>query len=254
MAFGRMGAPGGYGRLGGPLGGAAFNPKSLFAGGVGGAWYDVSNLSSMFRDSAGTIPASVGYPVGKQLDLSGNGNHRTQPTSGQRPMLRQNGSFYYLEYDGISENLISTSFAVSFPFVRISALRQISFLNTNIIHCSATTLTNLLQQSSAAPAGLRLYDGISLGGMAASTLDVDQVLTEVHGGASASSLQINRTTPGTNSVGTATGSGWRTGMSFNGLYPSQIHDYGGALVVGSVSAANIAKMQQFLAGKAGVTL
>ena len=47
----------------------------------------------MFQDSAGTIPAALESPVGKQLDLSGNNNHRTQATSAKRPTLsaRYNG-------------------------------------------------------------------------------------------------------------------------------------------------------------------
>jgi hypothetical protein len=41
----------------------------------------------MFQDSAGTVPAALESPVGKQLDLSGNNNHRTQATSANRPTL-----------------------------------------------------------------------------------------------------------------------------------------------------------------------
>jgi len=68
-------------------GGNYFNPLSLFAGGVQGVWYDDSLTSSMYQDSAGTIPAALESPVGKQLDLSGNNNHRTQATSANRPTL-----------------------------------------------------------------------------------------------------------------------------------------------------------------------
>jgi hypothetical protein len=64
-----------------------FSPLSLFADGSQGVWYDDSNTDSMFQDSAGTIPAALESPVGKQLDLSGNNNHRTQATSAKRPTL-----------------------------------------------------------------------------------------------------------------------------------------------------------------------
>jgi len=64
-----------------------FSPLSLFADGSQGVWYDDSLTSSMFQDSAGTIPAALESPVGKQLDLSGNNNHRTQATSANRPTL-----------------------------------------------------------------------------------------------------------------------------------------------------------------------
>jgi hypothetical protein len=41
----------------------------------------------MYQDSAGTVAAVLESPVGKQLDLSGNNNHRTQATSANRPIL-----------------------------------------------------------------------------------------------------------------------------------------------------------------------
>src|SRR3712207_4298621 len=82
---------------------AAFSPLSLFAGGTQGAWYDPSDLSSMFQNSNGTTAAAVDSPVGKINDKSGNGNHATQSTSAARPILRQSGSLYYLEFDGVDD-------------------------------------------------------------------------------------------------------------------------------------------------------
>ena len=47
----------------------AFNPLSLFAAGEPGAWYDPSDLSTLFQDSAGTVPVTaVEQPVGLILD------------------------------------------------------------------------------------------------------------------------------------------------------------------------------------------
>jgi hypothetical protein len=41
-----------------------------------GAWYDPSDLTTLFQDSAGTTPVTaVEQPVGKILDKSGGGNH-----------------------------------------------------------------------------------------------------------------------------------------------------------------------------------
>lgn len=61
----------------------------LFAGGVPGVWYDPSDLSTLFQDSAGTTPVTaVEQPVGLMLDKSGNGNHASQATTTARPILR----------------------------------------------------------------------------------------------------------------------------------------------------------------------
>ena len=52
-------------------GSAGFSPLSLFASGEQGVWFDPSDLSTMFQDSAGTTPVTVdGQPVGLILDKS----------------------------------------------------------------------------------------------------------------------------------------------------------------------------------------
>ncbi len=60
----------------------------LFGSGEQGAWYDPSDLSTLFQDSAGTTPVTaVEQPVGRILDKSGRGNHATQATTTKRPVL-----------------------------------------------------------------------------------------------------------------------------------------------------------------------
>ena len=77
----------------------------LFGAGEIGIIYDISNFLTMFQDSAGTTPVTaVAQPVGKILDISGNGYHATQATAASRPVLRQDGSgYYYLEFDGVDD-------------------------------------------------------------------------------------------------------------------------------------------------------
>ena len=53
-----------------------------------GAWFDPSDMSTMYQDAAGTTPVTaVEQPVGKILDKSGNGNHATQSVTASRPVL-----------------------------------------------------------------------------------------------------------------------------------------------------------------------
>jgi len=79
----------------------AFNPDSLFVGNVG--WiYDVSDLSTMFQDIAGTVPVTgAGQRVGLHLDLSGNSIHRFAVTDEGRPTIEvdENGDFYLVSTD-----------------------------------------------------------------------------------------------------------------------------------------------------------
>lgn len=51
-------------------GGSRFSPASLFNSGEQGAWYDPSDLSTLFENPYGTTPATVGNPVGLVLDKS----------------------------------------------------------------------------------------------------------------------------------------------------------------------------------------
>lgn len=67
---------------------AEYSPAGLFAAGEQGAWYDPSDMITMFQDAAGTTPVTaVEQPVGRILDKSGRGNHATQTTSTSRPVL-----------------------------------------------------------------------------------------------------------------------------------------------------------------------
>jgi hypothetical protein len=79
-----------------------FSPALLFAAGEQGAWYDPSDFTTMFQDSAGTTPVTaVEQPVGKILDKSGRGNHATQATPASCPVLsaRVNQLTYSEQFD-----------------------------------------------------------------------------------------------------------------------------------------------------------
>jgi hypothetical protein len=67
---------------------AAFTPATLFGTSDQGVWYDPSDFSTLFQDSAGTTPVTaLEQPVGLMLDKSGRGNHATQPTATSRPVV-----------------------------------------------------------------------------------------------------------------------------------------------------------------------
>lgn len=79
----------------------AFNPADLFQSSERGIWIDPQDLSTMFQDTAGTVPVTAaGQKVARINDKSGNGNHLTQSTSANQPFLRHDGTNYYLELVG----------------------------------------------------------------------------------------------------------------------------------------------------------
>ncbi len=83
---------------------AAWSPADLTAL---AAWYDPSDLSTMFQDAAGTTPVTeAGQPVGLILDKSGNGHHASQATSTARPLFQIDGSGNgHLVFDGVDDYL-----------------------------------------------------------------------------------------------------------------------------------------------------
>jgi hypothetical protein len=88
-----------------------WSPAELFAAGEQGVWYDPSDFSTMFQDSAGTTPVTaVGQPVGKINDKSGKNNHASQATAASRPVLQQDGNGkYYLAFDGVDDSLATAA-------------------------------------------------------------------------------------------------------------------------------------------------
>lgn len=124
----------------------SFSPATLFASGEQGVWYDPSDFSTMFQDSAGTTPVTaVGDPVGKILDKSGRGNHASQSTSASRPVLQQDsGGRYYLSFDGTDDSLATSSITPGVDKAQVFAgARKLSDAATGIIcEFSPTIATN----------------------------------------------------------------------------------------------------------------
>jgi len=91
--------------------GDGFVPSELFAAGEKGVWYDISDLSTLFQDSAGTIRVTGdGQTVGKILDKSGNNIHATQATAANRPTYRVDvNGLSYLQFDGVNDSLVSST-------------------------------------------------------------------------------------------------------------------------------------------------
>lgn len=113
-----------------PRKGGGFSPLQLFANGEPGAWFDPSDLSSMYQGRTGTTAAVVGSPVGQLLDKSGNSNHAIAPSDAARPILRQSGSLYYLEFDGVDDTLIVSSGALVYGPAEVWAAFRVTGGNT----------------------------------------------------------------------------------------------------------------------------
>ncbi len=79
------------------------------------ALWEVSDLSTVWQDAAGTIPAGDGDPVGRLDDKSGNGWHFTS-TGAARPTLVQDGAQWYLK-SAAGQSMSVASSTAAFKFM-----------------------------------------------------------------------------------------------------------------------------------------
>jgi len=251
-----------------------FDPVSaLFGSGQQGVLYDPSVMASLFQDSAGTIPVTAAdQTVGKMLDLSGNGNHAIQADASKRPILRNSGSLWWLEFDGVND-FMSTG--------------NIDFSGTDKVSCWAgvtrlSVSASLVLETSGsfnAYAGsfaiISGTDGVTVDGftsksrgslnttLGAYMSDVPMAVShslyithDISGDISTIHVDGVAGTDGTQDKGAGSFGNYpiyiacRAGTStfFNGnLYPT--------IIAGALYDANtVAKMNQYVAKKSGVTL
>jgi hypothetical protein len=130
-------------------GSVAFSPVSLFAASEPGVWYDPSDLTTMFQDTAGTTPVTTpGQTVARINDKSGRGNNATQATTASRPT-------YGIVPLGGRRNLLLNTDTLATQSVTVTAVpHTLSFYGTGTV-----TLTGV---STAGPlvgtgAGNRVY-------------------------------------------------------------------------------------------------
>jgi hypothetical protein len=78
----------------------AFSPAS-YSGLI--AWYDPSDLSTLFQDAAMTTPVTTdGEFVGAIFDKSGAENHLVQDNLSARPIYKTDGARHWLDFDGMN--------------------------------------------------------------------------------------------------------------------------------------------------------
>jgi hypothetical protein len=118
----------------------------LFALGEKGFWLFPDDLSTLFQDSAGTIPVTTtGQSVGLIKDKSPNHWDFMQPNNLFRPTLQLNGSGHkVLEFNGIDQWMVSNVVDLASSQVTVFVgLRKITdTVAGSVIELSATAVTN----------------------------------------------------------------------------------------------------------------
>ena len=246
-----------------------FSPLSLFANGEQGVWYDPSDLSTLFQDSAGTIPVTaVEQPVGCMMDKCGRGNHATQSTGSARRILRvdANGK-YYLAHTGSSTwmqtgiiNLTGTDKISVFAGLR-------KYSDTGSIFCELSADLNSNPGSFFIETANK-YNSMSRGTTASAVGQVAS--TPVFSGADLAVLSSTHNISGDLSTIRRNGSSGSNGVTDKGSgnfgnYPMYLFrragslfqftgDFYGLIFRGAMSdATQITNSERWLAAKTGVT-
>lgn len=120
--------------------------RALFSSNEQGVVYDPSDMSTLFQDSAGTVPVTaVEQPVGRILDKSGRGNHAIQPTTTKRPVLKQDaGGQYYLKFDGVDDAMFTNpiDFTATDKMTVFVGVRKLSDVVSIVAELSSSATVN----------------------------------------------------------------------------------------------------------------
>lgn len=223
-----------------------FTPAALFATGVNGAWYDPSDLSTMFQDAAGTTPVTaVGQPVGRILDKSGRGNHAYNPSgnSANFPVLQQDGAGrYFLAFNGVNQWLQTNSIDFTYGdkmFVS-AGVRKLSDASVGVIAELSTsagggTSGTFVLHGQTSPVGYRYAAGSGASGAAFATDD-----------ASVFTAPITNVVSGISDFSGATIAD-EIGVRVNGVTPTQAR-------AGTVSTGNYGNYPMYIGARGGSSL
>jgi hypothetical protein len=226
--------------------GPAFTPLSL----APAAWYDFSDLSTMFqtgtRGSPGAAVAADGDPVGLILDKSGNNKDLVQAVTTKRPLYHTDGTLKWIAFDGADDFLRCTTLALSQPDYVYLAHQQSS------VGAAQAFFDGVSAEQTAfnSPTTLTYNAGSGVNsGIAANTAAA--VDGYVFNGASSTARRNGVAGTGGN-AGAAALSDVTIGCTniFTAFYFGKMF----GIVIGSGALASPAKLETYLGAKAGLVL
>lgn len=227
-------------------GATAFSPISLSPA----AWYDPSDLSTLWQDTAGTTPVTAdGQSVARMDDKSGNGYHLTQATAANRPLYKVSGGVSWLEFDGSNDFLSVASAPAGSAFDRVSGIRPLTWVDSEILY-SGGAYDCALIYAGGSP-NLYLASGSSAGPVAAA-VNSDAVVTERFAGAS-SRIAVDAGAYVTGNPGGNLASALSIGATAAGGVPSNFR-FHGLVMKASFTDAETTALRTHFAAKQGRVL
>lgn len=238
-------------------GAAAFSPPSIAGLKV---WYDLSDITTLFQDSAGTTPvAADGDVIGRMNDKSGIGNNAAQGTTANKPLYKTNiqNGLPALKTDLVNDYMVATlAVSVTNPFTIFVCYNSYGDTTTNnynrildtVSHSSSRVLFDVGRWKSANDE-LQVYSGLGNISSLGVSLNNDHITVGVFGSSGLSrvdGVQKDSGDSGSNTLGSfrmfqAQDS---AGVTRFGLYLYEFIVYQGAL-----SAGQIVQVETYLNSK-----
>lgn len=237
--------------------------RAMFANGEQGAWYDPSDLSTLYEDPEGTIPVTgTGQSVGLMRDKSGCGNHVSQAAASRKPILQQDANGKYcLVGDGFDDILVNTTYVPQGAQTVAQALAYSALGTTQNSYGQAQSTGGLgLNVNSVGVLGLRYGTGSSNEALASTqggvALNQPYVLTGWSDGVAAVKIAVNAGAGDTASAITPAGP---TGLYLFAFYggagtPAAANLYGHLTIARKLSADEMVTLKKYLAARAGLSL
>lgn len=241
-----------YGRVSGAA--PAFSPLDI-SGLV--AWYDFSDITKLWQDSARTTPVTAdGDPIGAADDKSGNAYHALQGTSAAKPTYKTNIanslSAAYLDGGDFLAKAFGTEIAqpgTMFAVAKLTAGLENNGVNYIIVDGSETTKRWIFyKELSTTPDRWGLYLGTMAIG--ATNADANIHYFSAYANGASSQLFVDGASSATGNSGTHNLTGITIGARFDGAaawWSGHIMEsltYSGAL-----SSANRQSIEAYLADK-----
>ena len=237
-----------------------FDPASLFANGEQGAWYDPSDLTTLYQDSAGTTPVTAdGDPVGLNEDKSPNSLDLAQATSTSRPTYDLTSGTSSEEFDGTDDFLrnTTTNFTVTEFSVFVACMTNTPATLAGIFKAGDDALSTadkfiLIRTGSTSGVSDGTYrtSSFTFGSGVPTVVEIHYSPTSIEfiqDGAIVSTLSGTfGSIPITNDI--IVGSSLTTGQRWNGKH------YGTVFIGRNLGETERQSTRQYLAQKAGVTL
>jgi hypothetical protein len=86
-----------------------FSPNVLFAGGEAGDWFDPSDLSRMWQDTAGATPVTADGQTVARIDGQRGVVSLRQSDAAKRPAYKTSAGLHWLQFDGTNDSFSSAA-------------------------------------------------------------------------------------------------------------------------------------------------